>query len=56
VLVSSAGIADRLPIEEVSEAFFDNIVNTNYKGAFFSVQKAIPYLNDGASVVLKKII
>ena len=52
VLVVNAGIAPVMPIEKVDEAFFDNLSDINFKGAFFTVQKALPYLNDGASVIL----
>jgi hypothetical protein len=36
----------------VDEEFFDEIVNTNFKGVYFTVQRAVPYLNDGASIIL----
>lgn len=52
VLVVNAGIAPVMPIEKVDEAFFDQLSDINFKGAFFTVQKALPYLNDGASVIL----
>lgn len=52
VLVANAGIASRKPIEEVDESFFDEMVAINYKGAYFTVQRAVPYLNKGASVIL----
>lgn len=52
VLVVSAGVGESLPFEQVSEAFFDRMFAINVKGAFFTVQKALPHLNDGASVVL----
>lgn len=40
------------PLEASSEEFFDQIMNINVKGAYFTVQKALPILRDGASVVL----
>jgi NAD(P)-dependent dehydrogenase (short-subunit alcohol dehydrogenase family) len=52
ILVANAGIAAMREIQEVEESFFDEIVNTNYKGIFFTVQKSLPYLNSPASVVL----
>jgi NAD(P)-dependent dehydrogenase (short-subunit alcohol dehydrogenase family) len=52
VLVANAGIADSRPIHEVDEAFFDEMVNINYKGVYFTVQKALPLLNKNASIVL----
>jgi len=52
-LFVNAGVARFVPFEEVSEEFFDETVATNFKGAFFTVQKAIPLLSRGAAVVLK---
>jgi NAD(P)-dependent dehydrogenase (short-subunit alcohol dehydrogenase family) len=52
ILVVNAGIAQMRHIKEVDEEFFDEIVRINYKGLFFSVQRAIPFLNRGASVIL----
>jgi len=52
VLVVNAGIAKFLPASDVSEDLFDQISDINFKGAFFTVQKAMPYLNEGASVIL----
>jgi NAD(P)-dependent dehydrogenase (short-subunit alcohol dehydrogenase family) len=50
--VPNAGIARFSPLEAASEALFDEIVGINLKGAFFTVQRALGRLNDGASVVL----
>jgi NAD(P)-dependent dehydrogenase (short-subunit alcohol dehydrogenase family) len=52
VLVPNAGIAKFSPLEATSEALFDEIVGINLKGAFFTVQRALGHLNDGASIVL----
>jgi NAD(P)-dependent dehydrogenase (short-subunit alcohol dehydrogenase family) len=52
VLIANAGIASRRFVQEVDERFFDDIVATNYKGVYFTVQRSIPHLNAGASVVL----
>ena len=41
-----------MPLADFTEELFDELSNVNFKGAFFSVQKALPYLNDGASVVI----
>jgi len=51
-LVVNAGIAKSVPVEQFDEALFDEISNTNFKGAFFTVQRALPHLNDGASIIL----
>ncbi len=52
ILVVNAGIAKPTPIEQLDEAAFDQMSNTNFKGAFFTVQRALPHLNDGASIIL----
>ena len=52
VLVANAGIGEFVPLDAADEAHFSRVVDVNFKGAFFTVQKAVPYLNDGASVVL----
>ncbi len=40
------------PFAEVDEQSFDSMTNLNLKSTFFTVQKALPHLNDGASVIL----
>src|ERR1700676_3852111 len=52
VLVANAGIAKFAPVETLSEALFDELSGILFKGAFFTVQRVLPYLRDGASVVL----
>jgi NAD(P)-dependent dehydrogenase (short-subunit alcohol dehydrogenase family) len=52
VLVSAAGIAKVAPIESLPEKLFDELCDIHFKGTFFTVQKALPYLRDGASVIL----
>ncbi len=52
VLIVNAGVFKGLPLGDYTEELFDEIVDVNFKGAFFSVQKALPFLNDGASVVI----
>jgi len=51
VLFLNAGIAVFAPIEQVTEADFDAQFNTNVKGHFFTLQKLLPHLADGASVI-----
>jgi NAD(P)-dependent dehydrogenase (short-subunit alcohol dehydrogenase family) len=51
VLFLNAGIATFGPFTTVDEATFDAMVNVNFKGLFFNVQKALPLLNNGASVI-----
>jgi len=50
-LVINAGIFHLLPIEAVSEEKFDETMNINFKGAFFTLQKFLPLLKNGSSVV-----
>jgi NAD(P)-dependent dehydrogenase (short-subunit alcohol dehydrogenase family) len=52
IIVVNAGVAPARPVAQVDEAHFDQIMNINVKGAYFTVQKALPVLNDGAAVVL----
>jgi NAD(P)-dependent dehydrogenase (short-subunit alcohol dehydrogenase family) len=52
VLFANAGVAKFIPFESVSEAFFDLTFNVNTKGLFFTIQKALPLLTKGASVIL----
>ena len=51
VLFINAGVAAFAPVEHMSEDQFDNIMNVNFKGAFFTLQKFLPVLNDGASII-----
>ena len=51
ILFLNAGVAFFAPIEHATEADFDVQFNTNVKGYFFTLQKLIPHLADGASVV-----
>jgi len=51
VLFLNAGIATFEPIEKVTEANFDAQFNTNVKGHFFTLQKLLPHLADGAAVI-----
>jgi len=56
VLFVNAGIGRFVPFEDVTEAFFDETMATNLKGAFFTVQKALPLLPRGAAIVLNASI
>jgi len=51
VLFVNAGIAKFAPLADSSEGLFDEITGTNFKGAYFTVQRALPLLSEGASVV-----
>jgi len=52
ILVVNAGVYVIAPLADFTEEQFDQVSDINFKGAFFSVQKALSVLNDGASVVL----
>jgi NAD(P)-dependent dehydrogenase (short-subunit alcohol dehydrogenase family) len=56
VLFVNAGIGKFAPVEAVTEEVFDSIMNINFKGAYFTIQKALPLLNDNASIVLNASI
>lgn len=51
LLFLNAGTSRPGPIEAIDEAAFDALFDVNVKGNFFTLQKALPLLNDGASVV-----
>ncbi|HEX8575314.1 MAG TPA: glucose 1-dehydrogenase [Flavobacterium sp.] len=51
VLFLNAGVAAFMPLEFADEAHFDNMYNINVKGVFFTVQKFLPILNDGGSII-----
>ncbi len=52
VLVANAGIANFLPTTEITEDFYDRMMNINVRGLFFTVSKALPLLRKGSSVIL----
>lgn len=52
ILIANAGVYVLGPLADFTEEQFDKVSDINFKGAFFSVQKALPVLKDGASVVL----
>jgi NAD(P)-dependent dehydrogenase (short-subunit alcohol dehydrogenase family) len=56
VLFVNAGVGKFVPIESVDEEFFDQIMDINFKGAYFTIQKALPLLNDNASIILNTSI
>ena len=53
VLFVNAGIGKYItPVEQTTEAVYDEIMDINFKGAFFTAQKALPLLKDGGAVVI----
>jgi NAD(P)-dependent dehydrogenase (short-subunit alcohol dehydrogenase family) len=51
ILFINAGITTKGTIEEATEELFDSVMNINFKGAYFTLSRFTPILNDGASVV-----
>lgn len=56
VLFANAGLGQLAPLGEVSEEHFDLHFDVNVKGLFFTVQKALPLLRDGSSIILNASI
>jgi NAD(P)-dependent dehydrogenase (short-subunit alcohol dehydrogenase family) len=56
IVFANAGIAQLAPFGTVDEKFYDLHFGANVKGLFFTVQKALPLLNDGASIILNASI
>jgi NAD(P)-dependent dehydrogenase (short-subunit alcohol dehydrogenase family) len=52
VLFVNAAIATAAPMELVSETQFDDIMGINFKGAFFTIQKALPLFSAGGSIIV----
>ena len=52
VLFVNAGVAKIASLAETSESMYDEQFDINIKGAYFTIQKALPLLNDGASIIL----
>ena len=52
VLVVNAGVATVRPIEQTTESDFDHQIDTNLKGAYFTIKNALPLLKEGSSIIL----
>jgi NAD(P)-dependent dehydrogenase (short-subunit alcohol dehydrogenase family) len=52
ILFANAGIGKFIPLEVTTEQDYDEMFDINTKGAYFTIQKALPHLNDGASIIL----
>jgi NAD(P)-dependent dehydrogenase (short-subunit alcohol dehydrogenase family) len=52
IIFANAGIGDFVPFGEVTEEQFDRVFDINVKGTFFTVQKLLPLIPDGGSVIL----
>jgi NAD(P)-dependent dehydrogenase (short-subunit alcohol dehydrogenase family) len=56
IVFANAGVAKYAPFGTITEEFYDSIFDINVKGLLFTVQKALPLLPDGASIVLNASI
>jgi NAD(P)-dependent dehydrogenase (short-subunit alcohol dehydrogenase family) len=56
IVFANAGVATYAPFGTITEEHYDSIFNINVKGLLFTVQKALPLLPDGASVILNASI
>jgi NAD(P)-dependent dehydrogenase (short-subunit alcohol dehydrogenase family) len=56
IVFANAGIAKYAPLGSIDEAHFDSIFTSNVKGMLFTVQKSLPLLPDGASIILNASI
>ena len=52
VVVANAGGGAVGTVADTSEADFDKAIDLNLKSVYFTVQKALPYINDGGSIIL----
>src|SRR6201982_3838378 len=52
ILFANAGIAKYAALGNITEGLYDSIFNVNVKGVLFTVQKALPLMPDGASIIL----
>lgn len=52
IVFANAGVGDMLPLGSITEEHFDRIFSINVKGLLFTVQKALPLLRDGSSIIL----
>ena len=56
VVFANAAVARLAPLGTITEEFYDTLFNINVKGLLFTVQKALPLMPDGASIILNASI
>src|SRR5207245_4818984 len=56
VLSGNAGVAKFAPLAETSESVYDELFDIKIKRAYFTIQTALPFLNDGASIILNTTV
>ena len=52
VVFANAGVAEFAPMGKITEEHFDRLFAINVKGTLFTVQKALPFMNDGCSIIV----
>jgi NAD(P)-dependent dehydrogenase (short-subunit alcohol dehydrogenase family) len=52
IVFANAGVVEFAPLKSITEEHFDKLFNINVRGTLFTVQKALPLLNDGGSIIL----
>jgi NAD(P)-dependent dehydrogenase (short-subunit alcohol dehydrogenase family) len=52
IVFANAGVGEFAPLAGISEEHFDKLFNVNVRGTLFTVQKALPLMNDGGSIIL----
>jgi NAD(P)-dependent dehydrogenase (short-subunit alcohol dehydrogenase family) len=56
IIFANAGVAETAPLGEITEEHFQRIFDINVKGLVFTVQKALPLMPDGGSIILNASI
>jgi NAD(P)-dependent dehydrogenase (short-subunit alcohol dehydrogenase family) len=56
IVFANAGVGEFAPLESVTEAHFDKLFSINVKGLLFTVQKALPLMPEGGSIILNASI
>ena len=56
ILFLNAGIAKPIPVSEITEAHFDEIININVKGPILAIKEALPKINDGGTILFTNSI
>lgn len=56
ILFANAGLGEFAPLGSITEAHFDKTFGVNVRGTLFTVQKALPLMDEGASIVLNASI
>jgi NAD(P)-dependent dehydrogenase (short-subunit alcohol dehydrogenase family) len=56
IIFINAGVGKFNSVEGMEEAMFDEIMNVNFKGAYFTLQQLLPLVNDGGSIIFNTSI